>query len=84
VPTSVSASTLRNNVFREPVVKCPKCFSGRISYKPPTIFDKFREVFAEPKVGDRPSQRYRCGACHFIFVAPDRRFLPRGDKGAEK
>jgi hypothetical protein len=60
-------------------MKCPKCLSGRISLTRQTIFGKFLGVFSEPeKDGARVSQRYRCGACKFVFVAPDRRLQSRG------
>ena len=40
-------------------------------------------MFQAPQVGDgRNLQRYRCGACHFVFTAPDRRLLSREERDA--
>jgi hypothetical protein len=58
-------------------VKCPKCLSGRISFRTPSLMTRLSKAFLEPEKGERVSRRYRCGACGFAFVAPDRRLLSR-------
>jgi hypothetical protein len=63
------------------VVKCPKCMSGRIAFQRPTILQRLLKLFGEPAVADdRVSRRYRCGACNFVFAAPDRRLMTRRDE----
>jgi rubredoxin len=64
-------------------VKCPKCMSGRVAFQRPTVFERFLKLFQEPAArDDRLSRRYRCGACHFVFTAPDRRLVSRRDEAA--
>jgi hypothetical protein len=61
-------------------VKCPKCFSSYISPKRLTIFGRLLKFFQAPAVEGRNSLRYQCGACHFVFTAPDRRLLSRKER----